>query len=91
MSEQRIVAALSERGLSTMLEEVARSHHVTQGEVVGRTRRLTPTKARHELWRRLRDEHGFSYPEIGSLFDRDHTTIMAGIRNARARQLENPS
>jgi chromosomal replication initiator protein len=32
-----------------------------------------------------------SYPVLGKLFGRDHTTIMAGVRSAQRRRAEDPS
>ena len=35
--------------------------------------------ARPKIWTALRDD-GLSYPQIGKMFNRDHTSIMYGIR-----------
>lgn len=42
------------------------------------------TEIRHELMLLLR-RHGWSYPRIGELLHRDHTTVMAGVRKAEQR------
>lgn len=83
--ESRLLAELERRGLGELVDQVATDHFALPHEIVGRTRRPTPTRARHEVWRRLRDR-GFSLNEIGAMFDRDHTTVMIGIRKARARR-----
>lgn len=78
-----VVDAIKSRGLFPILEEVCRRRAVTPIEVCGRRRTKNVVKARHEVWWRLRNRYGssFSYPELGLLFDRDHTTVMAGVRS----------
>lgn len=51
----------------------------------GRNKRTS--HARQDLWRELRD-HGWSYEEIGRVFDRDHTTIIMGVRASFSRATE---
>lgn len=41
--------------------------------------------ARHEAWWRMRHELSLSYPQIGRLWGRDHTTILNGVRKHQAR------
>lgn len=83
--EHALSERIKSRGLLGLLRDVSSEFFVPMFEVLGRTRRPTPTKARHEVWRRLRDDYEFSFNEIAALFDRDHTTVMNGIRKARAR------
>ena len=80
-----LIDRMKRRGLDGVLREISHDHFVPPHEVVGRTRRQTPTRARHAMWLRLRDDYNFSFNEIAALFDRDHTTIMSGIRTARKR------
>lgn len=78
----RIVESVKKRGLFPLLDDVCRRHAVTPTEVCGRGRTKNIVKARHEVWWRLRNRRvsTFSYPEIGRLFQCDHTTIMAATR-----------
>ena len=41
--------------------------------------------ARQELCRRLHDDHGWSLSRIGRFLDKDHTTVLHGVRQARQR------
>lgn len=69
---------------------VARVIHglgVTLDELRMPDRNSEITKLRHELMLRLR-EAGWSYPRIGWLLARDHTTVMHGCRRARQRRAE---
>ena len=74
-----VLHALKERGLLFLLDEICRQHHVSREEITGRNRTRSVSLARHDLWQRLR-ELGFSYVEIGRLFERNHTTVLHGVR-----------
>lgn len=71
--------AFAARGLLWLLDGVAHVHDVTVDELLAHNRSPRPTRARHDLWRRLR-ERGWSYPEIGRLVGFDHTTVMYACR-----------
>ncbi len=77
-----VLAALTERDLVEVLDQVCRIHHVTRAEICGRSRSRTVSFARHDLWWRLRNHAtlSFSYIELGRLFDRNHTTVLHGVR-----------
>lgn len=60
-------------------------HGATLDEVLSASRHPRIVRARHRLWMILRDTLDLSYPELGALFDRDHTTIMSGVKKCRAR------
>jgi chromosomal replication initiation ATPase DnaA len=49
--------------------------------IFGKKKSASIMRARHLLWAVLREVHGLSYPELGKIFLRDHTTIMAGVKN----------
>lgn len=36
-------------------------------------------------------QHGYSYPEIGALMQRDHTTVMVGVRKVESERLADPA
>ena len=68
-----------------LFEELAfiqRDFPVTSADVLGRSRSRTVVRARQALYRRLR-ARGLSYPEVGKLVDRDHTTVLAACRQHR--------
>lgn len=80
--------AFVDRGLGDIIEAICSSHAVTFEEIHGRGRTRRISQAREELWWQLRCHPGasFSYAEIGSFFDRNHTTVMSGVR-AHMRRL----
>ena len=73
-----IIRDLETRDLLGVAKEIARKHHVTLAELLGRRRRGPETSARHELWHRLYEEIP-SLPKLGEIFGRDHTTVMAAV------------
>lgn len=52
---------------------------VTFEEIFSQSRRKRIAHARFEVWHLMR-KSGFSLTEIGEVFDRDHTSILHGLR-----------
>lgn len=85
-----IVSRASERTFSghevslvtKVQSEVARLYGVTRADVIGRSRSCSATKARMVAMFVVREWTGSSYPEIGRLFRRDHTTVISACRRA---------
>ena len=57
----------------------AANHGTTIARVLGESRARREAAARCEVWRRLYDD-GFSYAAIGRFTDRDHATVMHGLK-----------
>ena len=94
MTPASLVAELAVRDLLGVVDDVCRSRRVTREELCGRGRTKAVASARRELWWRLRHhpDLSFSYEEIGRLFDRDHATVISGVRaHERARAAVEPS
>lgn len=70
--------------LQRMIAEVARETGHTVEDLTGRNRFLPVVKVRQHAML-LAHEAGYSTPQIGRAFNRDHTTVLEGIRNARRR------
>lgn len=79
-----LVAAVEARGFLPVFAAAATEHHVTVAQIVGDTSHATIMLARRDVVRVLREEHQLSYPEIGLLLDRDHSTIMSALRDRGA-------
>lgn len=58
---------------------VVRETRVNGADILGRSRDKLAMRARRTLYRRLREE-GYSYPTIGRMVGRDHTTVMSGVK-----------
>ena len=68
--------------------QVCEKHRVTYGEITGEQRSRPIVYARHEACYRLSRETRMSLTQIGHRFDRDHTTVLAGIRRHKQRMVE---
>lgn len=73
------------RDLLEPFTQIAERHGALVSEMFSRCRSKHIVTARVEAWLYLRN-HGWSYPSIGRLFDRDHTTVIQvlGDRGKRA-------
>lgn len=54
-------------------------------EVCGQQRMSHISMARHELMYFCWDRFKWSYPALGTLFNRDHTTVMAAVAKIKAK------
>jgi hypothetical protein len=79
-SVEALLFGLVRRGLLDLLDAASREHHVSREEILGRSRLQSIVAGRRGLCRALR-ERGMSYPEIGSLIGRDHTSVMNLVRD----------
>lgn len=77
-----LVAALEDRGLLDLVAARAVEHRVTVGDIVGRARTKTITRARHAVMRDLYSL-GFSSVEVGTLLGRDHSTVLAALAKTK--------
>jgi chromosomal replication initiation ATPase DnaA len=62
---------------------IALRHGFTRHDLLGKKRSNKLTEARAKCYQMLRDR-GLSYPQIGGIFNRHHTTIMYSYPKARA-------
>jgi chromosomal replication initiation ATPase DnaA len=75
---------LSARGFLGLAQTIAEEQHVELDSMLAPGRMSDAVRARHELWRAIR-ELGFSYPAIAKIFGVDHTTVMHGVEQATMR------
>jgi chromosomal replication initiation ATPase DnaA len=80
----QLIAELEERDLLTLAKQFAKAHSVTLEEMLGADRCRPAAAARHEFWTHLYDQGHWSYPRIGVLFGRDHSTIMQAVKQCRS-------
>lgn len=79
-----VCAALSAARMSDIAAQVALLRGITVMELRGTNRRVQYSHPRQEAML-IMHEAGYSMPRIGRFFRRDHTTVLHGIRAARAR------
>jgi chromosomal replication initiation ATPase DnaA len=70
-----------------LAQSIARRHGVAASDLTAHRRTNALVRARFEWWAALRAQ-GRSFPEIGRLACRDHTTIIAGVRRYEQMQRE---
>jgi chromosomal replication initiation ATPase DnaA len=79
---------LAERGLLEMAERIAREHQVTVMAMFHRRRGFAAVaNARHQMMAELYATGHWSYPRLGQLFGRDHTSVMEGVKKAAVRAI----
>lgn len=66
-------------------ERIEAQTHIRIDAMLGPSKVGPVSAARQHLWCALRELH-WSYPAIATLFRRDHTTVMYGVRMARKRE-----
>ena len=69
----------------SILTEIASKHGVTLTEMCSERRNRAPVLARHEAMYRLRAETPMSLLAIGERLGRDHSSVIYGIAQHRAR------
>lgn len=65
--------------------EVAGQYRLTLDDLKGPRRRRREAWPRQELMWRLSHEGGRSLPQIGAYLNRDHTTVLHGVRRHAER------
>lgn len=70
-----------------IIREVACEHGVTVSDILSQSRKYPIAAARHDAMKRIRAELKYSYPQIGRMFDRDHSSVIWACRGGRPGQL----
>lgn len=68
------------RSIATIIRETAAKHGLTATDLVGRSRARTIMPARQEAMYLCTHDTPYGLPEIGKTFNRDHTTVLHGVR-----------
>lgn len=69
-----------------IIAEVAEEHGVSVAALLGPCKVRELAVPRMLAYHRIRAELGYSYPRIGRIFKRDHSTIIYGVRRVREWQ-----
>lgn len=81
------LGALSRMGLLDRLLDIAKHHNVLLDDVLSTNKSRTIMRARVACYLLLRNL-GLSYPEIGKIMLRDHTTILYAVKRHHERTSE---
>lgn len=71
--------------LRLLLLPIAERHKVTWDEVASPARHRRLRDPRREMWVALKND-GLSYPQIAAAFNRDHTTVLYGVKQYFKKQ-----
>lgn len=81
VSYHHFASRLKAFGLYEMLSQrCASKYGVTLEQIHGEARFAHVARARHEAMYLIRAKFKWSYPVIGRLFNRDHTTVISAVR-----------
>ena len=70
-----------------ILEIISEECGVTAAEAMKKSRKSEFVKVRHIYCAILKKYYGFSYPKIGEIMDKDHTTIINSVDKFRNRYI----
>lgn len=62
-----------------IIDRIAAAHHFTADDLRGPSRRAPIVRARHTAMYALREHTDLSYPKIGRLFNRHHTSVLHAV------------
>lgn len=71
-----------------VIVDVAAAWGVTPDDILGADRSSRCYRPRQDAYFQLHRVHGYSLPAIGAVFDRDHTTVLHGVRSHEKRMAE---
>lgn len=69
-----------------IIAEVAAAYELTPADLTGPRRFAKIMEPRRIAMARIRNELGYSFPQIGRLFNRDHSSVIWAIRGGRPNQ-----
>jgi hypothetical protein len=92
----RIEARLLKAGVLMFARSYCAERGTTLAEVIGddvpgsrygyvASRMPTVARARHGLWTMIRHSLALSYPEIGAIFEVNHTTVLSAVRKCESK------
>lgn len=73
--------------LTTLEKIISKASGVSIEEMYSKSRMKPLCAARHAVWEYAHTNFGMSYTSLARLYNRDHTTIMNGVR----KMLQNPA
>lgn len=68
-----------------IIKEVEQGYFLPRGSIRSKKKGTALDEARSVAMALCRDNARFSYPELGLIFKRDHSTIISGVQKARRK------
>lgn len=69
------------------IQIITRAAGYTKVQICSPSRKAPLVRARQSVMAYLKDDLGYSYPVIGRYLNRDHTTVLHGVRKHRELEL----
>ena len=66
-----------------IIKDVAANTGFSVEELTGKRRFTGLVEARHRAMAQIRERTALSYPEIGNLFNRDHSSVIHAVQKQR--------
>ncbi len=85
MTVDHVLENLSSRDLLELAVTIARKFHIDVREMFARTKTKPGPEARAAFYAHLIHVLGWSYPRIGELVGRDHSTIQYAVKKCGPR------
>lgn len=76
------------RSWREITQEVIDAYRLSWDEILGRSQERRVAWPRQEAWSVIWAQGRLSLPEIGRRFDRDHTTVLHGVRQHAKRMAQ---
>lgn len=70
-------------GARRIVKSVAEAYGVLPSQIYGKSRILHLVRPRHVAMFLIREKLGYSFPQIGRLFGRDHSSVQYGVKKVQ--------
>ncbi|MDB6454991.1 helix-turn-helix domain-containing protein [Falsirhodobacter sp. 20TX0035] len=85
MTDLRTIANAPRARFMALADEVAEAYQIDRADLLGNRRLRLWVDARQHLYLLAKERFGWSTTRIGNLTGRDHSTVVYGIQQDRAR------
>ena len=87
--DHKIFKAMPKFSWQKVVDMICIESGIAKKHVFSKSKFTPYAKTRHLIWYTLREAHDrghgyYSYPQIGNYFNRDHSTIIHGVRKVKA-------
>ncbi len=84
--EMLVSPCQTRKPLGELLDDFCREHRISRELILSHKRIKALWEPRQDFWRLAYDTGHYSLLRLASYFDRDHTSILHGIRKSRERE-----
>lgn len=88
LTGEQIWRRVAEQGWGRVAASIARAHRMQPASMFGRDRHPRTVKARDRFMAIVRDTVGMSFPELGAMVDRDHSSVISAVARHHERLMK---